>query len=186
LRFRYTTYMGESHPAEKKVVVEFSPADMPNLTSIQREKLKKLAGPRYNPEEDIVRMNCEMYETQAQNKRYLGDLVDTLLKEARDPTDTFADVPLDMRHHHFKPKPRFPKEWVLTDERREQLAQYRLQMEQKDQKLELGGQLVDGIKQIEQVISRHVPEKALPEMVLAGGKSTAGGKAKGKKVAVRR
>ncbi len=25
LRFRYTTYMGEFHPAERKVVVEFSP-----------------------------------------------------------------------------------------------------------------------------------------------------------------
>ncbi|TVY34131.1 37S ribosomal protein S24, mitochondrial [Lachnellula subtilissima] len=185
LRFRYTTYLGESHPAEKKVVVEFSPADMPNLTSIQREKLKKLAGTRYNPEEDIVRMSCEMYETQAQNKRYLGDLIDTLLKEARDPTDTFADVPLDIRHHHFKPKLRFPQEWALTDERREQLAQYRLQMEQKDQKLELEGQLVDGLKQIEQVISRPIAEVALPEMVLAGGK-VAGGKAKGKKVAVRR
>lgn len=83
LRFRYTTYMGEHHPAEKKVVLEFSPGDMPDLTPIQREKLKKLVGPRYNPEKDIVRMNCEMYETQAQNKRYLGDLVDTLLKEAR-------------------------------------------------------------------------------------------------------
>lgn len=83
LRFRYTTYMGEEHPAEKKVVVEFAPADMPDLTPVQREKLKKLAGVRYNPETDIVKMSCEMFESQAQNKRYLGDLVDTLLKEAR-------------------------------------------------------------------------------------------------------
>ena len=89
-------------------------------------------------------------------------------------------MPLDTRHHHFKPKPRFPKEWALTEERREQLAQYRLQMEQKDQKLELEGQLVDGIKQIEQVIARPIAQEALPEMVMAGGK------AKGKKVAVRR
>ena len=83
LRFRFTTYMGEQHPAEKKVVMEFSPADMPDLTPIQREKLKKLVGVRYNPEKDIVKMSCEMFENQAQNKRYLGDLVDDLLKEAR-------------------------------------------------------------------------------------------------------
>ena len=63
--------------------MEFSPADMPDLTTIQREKLKKLVGVRYNPEKDIVRMSCEMFETQAQNKRYLGDVVDSLLKEAR-------------------------------------------------------------------------------------------------------
>lgn len=83
LRFRYTTYMGEQHPAERKVVVEFCTQDMPNLTDSQREKLIKLVGVRYNPETDIVKMSCEMFETQAQNKRYLGDLVDTLLKEAR-------------------------------------------------------------------------------------------------------
>jgi small subunit ribosomal protein S35 len=83
LRFRYTTYMGEQHPAEKKVVLEFCTEDMPNLTPVQREKLKKLVGVRYNPETDIVKMSCEMFESPAQNKRYLGDLVDDLLKEAR-------------------------------------------------------------------------------------------------------
>lgn len=75
--------MGEQHPAEKKVVLEFSPADMPDLTELQRNKLRKLVGVRYNPESDIVKMSCEMFETQAQNKRYLGDLVDKLLQESR-------------------------------------------------------------------------------------------------------
>lgn len=75
--------MGEQHPAEKKVVVEFTTADMPNLTPIQREKLKKLVGVRYNPMTDIVKMSCESYETQAQNKRYLGNVIDSLLIEAR-------------------------------------------------------------------------------------------------------
>ena len=83
MRFRYTTYMGEQHPAEKKVVLEFSPADMPDLTAVQKEKLKKLVGVRYNPEKDIIKMSCEMFESQAQNKRYLGDLVDDLLNESR-------------------------------------------------------------------------------------------------------
>ena len=83
LRFRYTTYMGEEHPAAKKVVLEFCPADMTDLTPVQLDKLKKLVGVRYNPETDLVKMSCEMFETQAQNKRYLGDLVDTLLREAK-------------------------------------------------------------------------------------------------------
>jgi small subunit ribosomal protein S35 len=83
LRFRYTTYMGEQHPAERKVVMEFCTLDMPNLTRIQRMKLIKLAGVRYNPETDIVKMSCEMFPSQAQNKRYLGDLVDEMLREAR-------------------------------------------------------------------------------------------------------
>lgn len=56
---------------------------MPGLSKVQANKLRKLAGVRYNPEKDVVKMSCEMFETQAQNKRYLGDVVDTLLKEAK-------------------------------------------------------------------------------------------------------
>ncbi len=82
LRFRYTSYMGEFHPAERKVVVEFCPSDL-ELSEIQQLKLKKLVGPRYNPETGIVRMSCEMFEHQAQNKRYLGDLVEKLIVEAK-------------------------------------------------------------------------------------------------------
>lgn len=88
--------MGEFHPAEKKVVVELSPRDLP-LTEPQQLKLKKLAGPRFNPETEIVRMSCEMFENQAQNKRYLGDLVEKLIAEAKvgnarqPPRKTYAD-----------------------------------------------------------------------------------------------
>jgi hypothetical protein len=82
LRFRYTTYMGELHPAEKKVVVEFCPKDL-DLTSAQQLKLDKLAGARYNPEKDIIHMSCEQFEHQAQNKRYLGDLIGNMITEAK-------------------------------------------------------------------------------------------------------
>lgn len=82
LRFRYTTYMGEKHPAEKKVVVEFRPEDLP-LSEAQQLKLKKLAGTRYNGGTGIVKMSCEMFEEPAQNKRYLLDLVKKLVDEAR-------------------------------------------------------------------------------------------------------
>ncbi len=82
LRFRYTSYMGEFHPAEKKVVVQFCPSDL-GLTPAQQLKLKKLAGPRYNPEKEKVHMSCEMFEHQAQNKRYLGDLVEKLMTQAK-------------------------------------------------------------------------------------------------------
>ncbi len=74
--------MGEFHPAEKQVVVQFCPADL-DLTEAQQRKLIKLVGPRYNPEKEMVRMSSEMFEHQAQNKRYLGDLVEKLVAEAR-------------------------------------------------------------------------------------------------------
>lgn len=82
LRFRYTTYMGEFHPAEKKVVVEFSPSDF-GLTNVQQEKMIKLAGARYNPEKDTIKMSCESFEHQAQNKRYLAETVQKLLDDSK-------------------------------------------------------------------------------------------------------
>lgn len=74
--------MGEFHPAENKVVVEFSPKDMP-LTEAQQTKLRKLLGPRWNPETDVAKISCEQFEHQAQNKRYLGDLVGKLVEQAK-------------------------------------------------------------------------------------------------------
>jgi len=143
LRFRYTTYMGEFHPAERKVVVEFCPADL-GLTDAQQLKLKKLAGPRYNPEKDVVKMSCESYEHQAQNKRYLGDLVNRLIAEAKNDEDMFEDIPLDTRHHRIRAKPKFPKEWRMTEERRKELEAIRLQSRLLDQQREKEGTLVDG------------------------------------------
>lgn len=156
LRFRYTTYMGETHPAQKKIVLEFCTRDLPSLSEAQRIKLVKLVGPRYNPETDIVKMSSEMFETQAQNKRYLGDLVDTLVAEAKDETDTFEDVPLDFRHYKFKSKPEFPEGWKLDGRRREQLDVDRRQRAVAEAVREEGGKMVVGATIIEEAM------KALP------------------------
>lgn len=138
LRWRYTTYMGEMHPASKKVVVEFAPADLPDLTEKQRLKLVKLAGARWNPAKETVRMSCESFESQAQNKRFLGETIGKLLAEAKDPNaDSFEDIPLDLRHVENKRMQRkqkalhrarlgnpitgFPVEWRMTEERRAEL-----------------------------------------------------------------
>lgn len=74
--------MGEFHPAEKKVVVEFCPEDLP-LDETQQQKLRKLLGSRWNPETDVAKMSCEQFEHAAQNKRYLGDLVNKLVAQAK-------------------------------------------------------------------------------------------------------
>ncbi|KAJ5744385.1 hypothetical protein N7533_009255 [Penicillium manginii] len=123
LRFRYTSYMGEQHPAEPKVVVELASQDLTpkHLTEAQRQTFLKLAGTRYNPQTDVVRISCEQFGSSAQNKRYLADLVNTLIKEAKQG-DAFADVPLDLRHHKPKIRPRFPDSWNMTEARRQQLA----------------------------------------------------------------
>ena len=110
--------MGEVHPAARKIVVEFCLSDLPQLTTPQhRNKLIKLAGVHYNPSRDAIKISCEKFETQAQNKRYLGDLVNKMIAEATDPNkDSFEDVPFDFRHHKPKIVHEFPEEWKLGSE----------------------------------------------------------------------
>lgn len=140
--------MGESHPAESKVVVEFSPADLP-LDEAQQLKLRKLLGTRWNPETDVAKMSCEQFDQQAQNKRYLADLVQKLITAAKDPKDMFEDVPLDTRHHTVKVKPKFPKEWRMTPERMQELEDSRQKSLLLDQRRAEAGSLIDGAQMIE-------------------------------------
>lgn len=172
--------MGERHPAEKKVVLEFCTKDLPGLTEEQRIKLVKLVGVRYNPETDVVKMSSEMFETQAQNKRYLGDLVDTLMTEAKDSTDMFADVPLDFRHHKFVTKPKFPEHWRMTPQRKQQLEATRRQRMLLEQEKSEQGQLVDGGKLIETMLrSIKVRDESA---LLVEAQNSAKVKGKGKKL----
>ncbi|PYI12271.1 37S ribosomal protein Rsm24 [Aspergillus sclerotiicarbonarius CBS 121057] len=143
LRFRYTTYMGEQHPAEPKVVVELSSKDLTPkyLTEAQRQTFLKLVGVRYNPQTDIVRMSCEKFSLRAQNKRYLGDTIKALIKEAKEG-DSFADVGLDVRHHKPKVSHRFPESWAMTPERKKQLEARRAERQRQQQELVDGNKVV--------------------------------------------
>jgi small subunit ribosomal protein S35 len=105
--------MGDEHPASKKVVVEFKPSALPDLSEAQQIKLIKLAGTRYNPEKQEIKISCESFETPAQNKRYLGDLIQKLVREAKEGKDTFEDIPIDLRHHKMKVIHKFPEEWKI-------------------------------------------------------------------------
>lgn len=137
--------MGEKHPAEPKVVVELASKDLtPNyLTEAQRQTFLKLVGTRYNPQTDLVRMSCEQFSSRAQNKRYLADTVNSLIKEAK-TGDSFADIPLDLRHHKPKFRPQFPPEWEMNEERRNQLAARREEryMEEKAREIVDGNEVV--------------------------------------------
>ncbi|RYP67160.1 hypothetical protein DL771_007388 [Monosporascus sp. 5C6A] len=138
LRFRYTSYMGEFHPAENKVVVEFCPKDLP-LDEAQQLKMKKLLGPRYNPETDIAKMSCEQFEHQAQNKRYLGDLINSLIEKAKARPDGH---------------PKFPTEWRMTEERRRFIEEARQKSQLLDKAKEEQDALVDGSARIQQFLEQ--------------------------------
>lgn len=169
LRWRYTTYMGETHPAAQKVVVEFKPVDLPGLEEKQREKLCKIAGPRYNPVTGVLKMSCENFETQAQNKRYLGTTIANLIAEAKDPNaDAFSDIPLDTRHVKPKMAHRFPTAWLLTEERQKYLEGHRREaLLAEGEKVE-SDRMISGIGAIE--AQRAVDAKRVEEPVMAQAK----------------
>ena len=163
-RFRYTSYLGESHPAANKVVVEFSPSDL-GLADTQRAKLIKLSGPRYNPSSDLIKLSTEQFDTQTQNKRFLGETIQSLIAEAKDTKDTFEDVPFDFRHHKPKVRHDFPKEWILTEERKQYLAAKRAETARLHDEKKGNGQIVDG----KTIIDTSLPylEQAEPVLVEA-------------------
>ncbi|WPH01410.1 Hypothetical protein R9X50_00425500 [Acrodontium crateriforme] len=161
LRWRYTTYMGEEHPAARKVVVEFRPNDL-KLTEAQTTKLLKLVGPRYNPDKELVKMSCENFETPAMNKRHLADTIKELIAEAKNSkTDSFAEIPLDLRHHKSKPKLRFPEEWLLTEERKQELEESRKQKLLEESERVKADQIVSGLASIDE--SRRLAVKKAAE-----------------------
>jgi small subunit ribosomal protein S35 len=176
LRFRYTTYMGEQHPAQRKVVVEFDPSDL-SLDPTHTQNLIKLAGVRYNPTSKIVKMSCEDHETQAQNKRHLGDTIKALIAKAKAPESQWLkDVPVDFRHAKPKKRFQFPDEWLLTEERKKELEARREARQIAEQtKKESPAGLIDGIKEIEEArnidLSKvEAPLMAEAKMPMAKGK----------------
>lgn len=162
--------MGEHHPAARKVVVTFTPSALDtSFSTTQTAKLIKLLGVRYNPSTDIAKMSCELYPTTAQNKRYLGDLVDKLLHEVKTGKDDFADVPFDFRHHKPKPKYIFPEEWKMTPERRAELDARREQKRIAEEGAIERGQLVIGSKIIGEAMNRRVASEKEAVMQVAAG-----------------
>ena len=144
LRFRYTTYLGETHPAAKKVVMDFSPQKLPGLSQVQCDKLIKLLGTRYDPHTRLAKMSSEKYPTTVQNKKHLVTLLERLLKETREGKDTFDDVPFDFRHAVRKPKVSFPPEWRLTPERRRFLEEQWAKNRRSEEQRKVNGKVADG------------------------------------------
>ncbi|CDO94034.1 unnamed protein product [Kluyveromyces dobzhanskii CBS 2104] len=119
--YRYTTYLGEEHPNSRKVVLSVKTSDL-GLNQKELHKLRLLAKTRYDPTTDILKMSTDRYEESTQNANYLNSTLQKLLKEAKDSTDDFADVPLDTRHiiaRQSRKKKRgyqFPEEWKRSQD----------------------------------------------------------------------
>ncbi|KAJ2773122.1 37S ribosomal protein S24, mitochondrial [Coemansia nantahalensis] len=112
LRFERSVTMGEKFQAQdRKVVLRVKVAQL-GLAAPELHKLVLLAGPRYNPETDELKMSEKRELTSLLNKKRLADMFTALLAEAKKADDGFADVPLDFSHHKRKPDLAFPSAWL--------------------------------------------------------------------------
>lgn len=121
LEYRFTTYLGEEHPNARKVSLQVKTTELA-LNNKERHKFQVLARTRYDSETDIFKMSSDKFPEAAQNTRYLNDVFQKLLKEAKDMTDDFSDISLDKRHtiaknlrkkkHHYE----FPEEWKRPED----------------------------------------------------------------------
>lgn len=57
------------------------------LPILAAQKLVLLCGPRYNFNNDVLTLTSDRYETRKQNGRYLMDLLENLVEEAKKPTE---------------------------------------------------------------------------------------------------
>ncbi|QPG74906.1 hypothetical protein FOA43_002244 [Brettanomyces nanus] len=117
--YKYTSFLGEKNPAERKVVLKLKITDL-QLSEDASHKLKLLAGPRYDYTTDILKMSSDKFLEQAQNASYLSDILKDLIAESNKDPQEFADVPLDTRsvdarlnkkRHKNKKVYEFPKDW---------------------------------------------------------------------------
>ncbi|KAG5650657.1 hypothetical protein H0H81_011479 [Sphagnurus paluster] len=115
---RSLDYAGEEHPATAKRVIVASIDDLPLRDAAAVHKFKLLAGPRWTPNPpadagisvfDIwrngyIKISCEDFPKPAMNLKWASDTLDRLVAEANDTSDTFKNVPIDLRHVRSKIK----------------------------------------------------------------------------------
>lgn len=80
----------------------------------------------------------------------------------------FEDIPLDTRHHKFKTRIKFPKEWYLTEERKKQLGEQRKQALLLDEQKRQSGTLVDGVDAIQQALATSKQPVEEPVLIRRG------------------
>ncbi|RKP07042.1 mitochondrial ribosomal subunit protein-domain-containing protein [Thamnocephalis sphaerospora] len=136
LRFQTITHLGEEeHPLDAKVVLTVqlnALCRVAKLSDTERHKLLLLCGPRYDQASGELRFSCERFPSRVQNKRYLSDLLDKVIAEAKNGEDTFADIPLTAVTNPRKvpvEKPKFPVEWLRpsTEAAAEEVEQIKAQ-----------------------------------------------------------
>ncbi|KAJ9080903.1 37S ribosomal protein S24, mitochondrial [Entomophthora muscae] len=121
VQFLNVTHLGEEHELDKKsvMIIKLNElADRNIFTPEQTHKLLLICQNHYFRESNLLRFSSKAFPTLDQNKLHLAKLWKKIVKEVKDTTDMFGDIPLPA----YKPKSshnrltkeqiEFPKEWL--------------------------------------------------------------------------
>ncbi|KAG8994412.1 hypothetical protein FRB90_000440 [Tulasnella sp. 427] len=143
---RQLWYGGEQHPAEKKAVIVVPVSKLPLTQPSAIHKFKLIAGTRWTRdcpkdagfssqeleslgEHGFVKISCEDMTEHGLNLKWCSDVLDRMVTESNDATDSFSDIPIDDRHIRSRDRKQrtgklharrakrptlgdFPKEWL--------------------------------------------------------------------------
>lgn len=116
------------HPVSRKAVLTTTvnrlvAATGGKLSSKEAQhKLKAIAGPRYDPESNTLKISSDSYPTVNMNMKWCSDALDRLIEAAADTSDPMTDIPLTTKHAQVKQSKNahkrratiadIPKEWL--------------------------------------------------------------------------
>jgi len=109
-----------THPRGWKVKVTFRVSDLAreyNLDETAVKKVKLIAGARYDPDSDVVKIVCQHRPNRKQNQERIEKMIARLITSAKDKSETFDDIPVEAivsltRKPKKAPIP-YPESWKI-------------------------------------------------------------------------
>lgn len=107
----HTDFSNESNSSNRKVTLEVLLKDL-ELSEPQQRKFMILSGNKFNHNTQTLKFTVDEHPEPTQNAKLIMQRFNKLMKESKDLTDDFADIPIDTRHSKpVTPKAKFPEAW---------------------------------------------------------------------------
>lgn len=107
----HSDFSNESNSSNRKVTLSVFINDL-DLNEKQQRKFMILSGNKFNHNTKTLKFSVDENPEPTQNARIIVSRFNRLLKESKDLTDDFSDIPIDTRHTKpVKKQVEFPDEW---------------------------------------------------------------------------
>ncbi|KAL3817561.1 hypothetical protein ACHAXA_010580 [Cyclostephanos tholiformis] len=93
-RFALPPYVS---PGEHRVTVKVALAAIPFKNELEKEIFLEIVGSRFDPKKGDLKLSSEKFASRIENKRYLVDMIERIVSNARKLAKEFADEELTTR-----------------------------------------------------------------------------------------